>query len=357
MKHVYKNYLFFAGFLLFFGFIHPAVSLADSTVFTGYKLPHALPWNDGTDTWTQVRAYQSSGSFHAGTGSGTWIFYYHNEGNLYVNCNPNSTCPAGSNVIRNANDGTGSYSGFIGTYTCRPVTVTNVLDSTNTFTDGAKVDYTTSSGCSNAGMGSNTCQYRHFSVGGGIYAISPSSTSSWDLNDTCEDTNTIFETGDLVIPRVNLSTDGVTIIGSPSPAPSLIINSDTSEYVTVPDLLSDPSGFVAALLTNLGIWLYNLVVPDSEFLADSYANIRTLFETKFAFYFQIRDAFVVPTATSMTPISLGSLHIGGTTLAPITFISSFDPAEFASFRAFLSMVLYVGLGFFIIRRMSNIFSS
>jgi len=126
---------------------------------------------------------------------------------------------------------------------------------------------------------------------------------------------------------------------------------------TVPDLLSDPSGFVSAMFTNFGNYLVRLVIPPLSFFTDSFSQIQSGFSTKFAFFEQIRSAFVVPADGSFTPISITGLTIAGATIAPLSFISSFNATTFAPFRNFLSMVMYVGLGFWLIKKTSLIFSS
>lgn len=319
-----------ASVLLGFAWFTPSALAADVPATFPVALPHALPWNDGTTTYTKYWLYAPS----FGT-SGLWRLYYHNNGSgdislgsdyhLHATTYEYHTFVAGNNAQSTHWNDQGTGTNFLG-------------DTTGQYFD-------TFFG------GVNTCKPLAF-ASHTVFAAGSYSGAAY-----CTDI-VPYSPGDVIFDRVNLESDNQTFQRTTTdPAPGGIVNPDTSEYVDVPSPVTDPAGFVSALLTNLGIWLYNLVIPDSQFLADSYANIRTAFETKFAFYFQIKDAFTVPAASAMTPISLGSLHIGGQTLAPMTFIASFDPAEFASFRAFLSMVLYVGLGFFILRKLSNIFSS
>lgn len=126
---------------------------------------------------------------------------------------------------------------------------------------------------------------------------------------------------------------------------------------TVPDLMTDPSGFVSAMFTNFGNYLVRLVIPPLSFFTDSFSQIQSGFSTKFAFFEQLRSAFTVPADGSFTPITLTGITIAGSTISPIAFISSFNPTTFAPFRNFLSMVMYVGLGFWLIKKTSLIFSS
>lgn len=190
--------------------------------------------------------------------------------------------------------------------------------------------------------------------------LPPASSGVPDYGTVCQDlwpTGTKADFPDVLMHRLIVDNSG-NISGFTPPGSEVIFSgNDTSDYVEVPSPVTDPGGFVSALLTNMALWLKNLIVPPDNYFANNYDSIKSAFDTKFAFYSQLQTAFVIPQASNFSPITLGSLSLGGSQTAPIAFISSFDPNEFASFRTFFSMVLYVGLGFFLIRKMSNIFSS
>lgn len=316
--------LFLVVFGFFSFFTSPVLAYDIPASFT---LPHALPYNDGTTTWEHFLAYRQN--------SGSWLLWYINEPNLYVqNFKITSYTEIGSNN---------------------------------------KCFYSSYNGASWAGA---TCQW---SPGGMFWdtVIASGTSNSVDCHDRLFASYTIFAAdshtglsycmdgqasanytqGDVIFHRVNFN--GTVLIGVSESAPTeyLTENLADTQYVPVPNPLDNPFGFVSALLTNMAIWLQALVIPPAGFFAEAYTQVKTEFDAKFAFYEQIKSAFTIPVGAAMTPISIGSLTLGNTTTSPIAFISSFDAATFAPFRNFLSMVMYVSLGFWLIRKMSNIFSS
>lgn len=293
---------------------------ADTNPFEGYKLPYTLPATIGSTTYTHV-----FGKKHTGTND--WWIVYHNEDNFaYTSSgfNPSST------------DNACFY-------------VTNITTTSYHMASNASC-----SGVPSFGVGN--CLYKQFSD----YTIFNGS-GSLTLRQTidCLGDATDVSFGSAVFPRIALGgTNGVDIVSTVAPATLQIISGQpTSDYVDVPDPITDPLGFVTALLTNTAIWLKGLIIPPDGFFSDAYMQVKTEADTKFVFYSQLTSAFTIPAGTTMVPITLGALHAGGQTIAAQPFISSFDADTFAPFRNFLSMVMYVSLGFWLIRKTSTIFSS
>lgn len=141
------------------------------------------------------------------------------------------------------------------------------------------------------------------------------SFGSFDGSAYCSDI-VPYDSGQPIFERVNLESDNQTFQRSTSPsAPPVVITPDTSDYVEVPDLITDPSGFVTALLTNLGIFLYNLVLPDSDFLSEKFLELQTSLTDSFPWFYQLKTAYEDSLAALPTSVSCGTLEASLPTLS------------------------------------------
>lgn len=304
-------------------------------------LPFGLPFTESGVTFTHYILTIADNN------PNIWELRYHNKDNLYVNeswflkssdnedwdtkvCNLDTTIQPLTWTCANVQ--MASVSGFYGyfaswTSTNEVCLGTSFADRTVFIQSASPFDPPNSSGILNNGQ---VCQ------------------DLWPNGDA--------QFPDVLVQRMNIDANG-NVTGIVDPAPLVTFTPPTGDYNELPNPLTDPTGFVSGFLNNLGVWIYNLFIPPSGYFQDRFNALKLLFDTKFAFVEQVQQAFVIPAASAFTPISLGSLSFGGTQVSPITYISSFDPATFSSFRTFFSMILYVGLGMFLLRKMSNIFSS
>lgn len=327
-----KKYLFFLA-LVFLASPSFAKAYDEFPVPSGFTLPEQLPYNDGVRTYTHWIAINNDSS-------NNWQLFYHNCENLVLDTTllalRQQSCTEWNDLtyFSSSNSGTswGSpnigganltiYGGFF------EVSVTIMG-----YRDVAKnhwfTDYTVFSG----GTVTDDCLDNHW----------------------CDLRTISF--GDVASNRVNFRADG-SLIGVSSPDYSNIISGQpTSEYVDVPNPVTNPFGFVVALLTNLAIWLKNLVIPSGDFFQDKYNEMKLAFEEKFAFYFQLKDAYTIPTETTPSAFSFTGLSFGGVTLPTLTLFDGFSFFDFSPYRSFISGIMYASCGWFVIRKMSRIFSS
>jgi hypothetical protein len=331
-----KSYLFYTLFSFICISIFSTVpALADSTVFNGYQIPHSLPWNDGTDTWTHLIARHNAANATAYDGNVQWVFYYLKDD--YLTLTPNA-----SNQLLVQSYGSTAYP-------CKSVTTTDILNANTVFTDGPTG--TGASVCSSITGGSNhKCTYQFFSdrtiFSGASNTKTPDCPLVW----------TSFDFGEVAIPRVTI--ENRIVINSPDPAPTVILNPDTGEYVTVPDILSNPSGFVTALLTNLGIWVYKLILPDGNYFSFQFDNLSNTFEQSFPWVSQLRIAFdnfiTALIASNPQPITLNGLNVGGN-IGNYTVFNPSSLPDMSIVKTFLSVIFYIGTGFWIIRKSNSLF--
>jgi len=320
-----KTALFILTFFLF------PLSVSAESVSSDFpiNLPHALPWDDGTTVWTNWLAWD--------TGSG-WALVYHNS-DLSVNAGgyiiAQPWLDSGHNYFTTGNNGTSWSSG----------TSNHLSASPGIFFD-THIQ-------SNGGV---PCRERMYSSDT-IFAIGDRDAAAY-----CTDI-VPYVFADPIFYRINLESDNYTFQTETSEsAPLQIINNDTSDYVSVPDPISDPAGFVAALLTNMGIWLYNLVIPADDYFTLKYDELSTNFSTTYPIFFDIRDMFDTMisgiTAGSFTPISISGLSLGGGSYNFTIIDSTTLPSgTLDTFKTWFGLMMYVGTAFWVIRKGSRIFSS
>jgi len=181
---------------------------------------------------------------------------------------------------------------------------------------------------------------------------------------------------------LGLSTSSCT----PVTPPSVVVASCTSTFPDIPSIIDSPSGFVVALWTGVADWFTCIfanaitallsglnsflvtfisgLLPADGYLTDKIAEVNDAWVTDQPGLTSIHTAFSdgiisLSSPTSLTPISIGALHVGGTTTSAITF---FDPSEmpsgiFTTAKALISAFMYFGVAFWVVREMSTILSA
>jgi len=309
----------FLGFFVSFIFSLPSFASDVNPLFPE-NLPHALPWDDGTTVWNDWIAFKTS------TG---WGLIYHNS-DFYADSDGFLVSSPALELSHNY-----FFTGDNGT--------TWSSSTSNHFVSPMFFDTTLSSPpCKEKLYASNT-----------IFAVGDRDAASY-----CTDVIP-YEFGDSVFHRINLMSDNYTFLSSTAdPAPEQIINSATDDFVDVPSPVTDPAGFVSALFVNFGIWIRNLIVPDSDFFSSRFNAIQVIAQEHFPIFFSISDIVSGSTAVDSS-VSLGSVSFGSSSTAPLVFFSpsSWSPDTFAGLRSFLSMLMYVWLAYFVTTKLSRIFSS
>lgn len=315
-----KKYLFFLALV----FLSLPISVkAETNPFQDFKLPHPLPYTFGGETYTHVQGFKHTGSYD-------WWVIYHNEDNLlfsqsFGGFNPDMT----DNVCFYISDIRSPYSG-----------------DPNSSCNGT---------VSLGGVPSNKCIYNTFSDYTQFF-LGDNYTGQLDTDLDCTNDDIDHPSGSVAVPRTNFS--GVNFGAPVSPDYSNIIDGQLDdEYVDVPNPLTDPKGFVIALLTNLALWVKNLFIPSTDFFQTKYNEMKLAFEEKFAFYFQLKDAYTIPIETTPSAFSFTGLSFGGVTLPTLTLFNGFSFFDFGPYRTFISGIMYASCGLFVIRKMSRIFSS
>lgn len=112
---------------------------------------------------------------------------------------------------------------------------------------------------------------------------------------------------------------------------------------------------------DLGFWgnlFRDMFVPRPGFMNIRFSEMRENAEIHFPLYFQLSD-IVQGSASTSSVVTLGSLQLGGQSTAPITFFNpaSWNPDTFSGLRSFLSMLMYVWLMYFVLHKVSKVFSS
>lgn len=138
----------------------------------------------------------------------------------------------------------------------------------------------------------------------------------------------------------------------------------SGSYTDIPNILTNPSGFVEALLDNAGAFVVNAIIPPPGYLTDKMLDVTDSWSADQPGLTSINTAFIdgiasLSSPTSLTPISIGALHVGGTTTSSITF---FDPSImptgiFDTAKTLISAFMYFGVAFWVIREMSTILSA
>jgi len=323
----YRSYLW--GFSLFlFGLfsLAPEQAKADFEIPSSIptELPYAIPYDDGTTIWEDWILLKPSGS-------ASWVLLYHNS------------------TIRADEDG----------YLIPSPEFVPFDDSTAFVSDGD--DWVPSSGigyfadpvffdtlfggvssCSNLLFASNT-----------IFATGQNEGPAY-----CVDV-VPYDFGDPVFARINLLPDNITFKRTTAdPAPEQIIETATEDFVPVPSIIDDPSGFVSAMLTNLGIWVYSLFIPDGEWFSEQYALYVGLVDSTFPIFGDVveifDDGFSALSSTAHTPPEINASLFGSDPVSVLDF--SLIDGTMTTFRDWVSMFLYVYAAFFAMGSIRRFFS-
>lgn len=154
--------------------------------------------------------------------------------------------------------------------------------------------------------------------------------ATWDF-DTASNVGTVFHhcirnqyaksPSFVTVPSRNFDNS---TFGSINTINDSYLNRPNSEgYVDVPNLATDPAGFVYALLTNMGIWMKNLVVPPDDFFSSRWNDIKSVADSKFPIVSQVQSALATTTSTNAV-IAISGLHLGSASVPSITV---FDPVK------------------------------
>lgn len=138
---------------------------------------------------------------------------------------------------------------------------------------------------------------------------------------------------------------------------------DTS-FLDVPNPLTDPTGFVAAVLHNTGLTIASWFLPPDNYFFNKVSEIGTTWETDQPGLASINTAFsdgvsALSSPTSLAPVTLGSLHFGNSTIAAVPFFdpSAMDSGIFSQAKTLISAFMYFGVAFWVIREVSTIMSA
>lgn len=328
-----------ALFVLFGSFLFNASSVyavpAPAPVPDVMTIPHTLPWDDGTKVWTEYIASRSA------TGGSNWVIQYHNCSNVVFRTfgvvAPNSCLDDEFFVSLSYNNGA-------------------------TWTDDTTYSFSESDGYyqifSITSMGYQDVAKNNWFANKTIIVAEaqpeyPGNTHWTDLYP--------ISIGDPAVNRVNFDSEG-NLIGVSSFDYDLLRGEGDSEYVDVPNPLTDPYGFVVAVLKNLSIWLYSLVIPDDGFYQGLMTQFNEDFEEKqpglSALRTSISNGIAGMSVVTPSGIVLPSLTGMGQELGPQTFISGeLSPDIINPIKTLISAFLYMFVGMWVIRHLSTIFSS
>jgi len=329
---------FFSLFFLF-SFFLVGTSVARASVEipvpTGFTLPQVLPYNDGTTVWNYWIASTDGGNF--------WRIFYTNVGNFtlldYALVSPlngdNVTCFSSS-------DNGHSWS------------VPDI--------GGCNLGNPASFSLAMAGAGSTV---RNLIISSYPIFSSDAKPDSYTWDPLRWVDTFPHAWGALIINKVNFDLNGV-LIGVQDPAIYQIVNntSSLSDYTALPSPITDPTGFISGVFTNFFVFIYKGFIPPDGYLTEKLAEVTNAWSLDQPGLTSVSSAFstgitALSTPTAMTPISMGSLHFGGVSTSSITV---FDPSTqpvgmFDSAKTLISAFMYFGVGFWVIRQMSSIFSA
>lgn len=346
MKKFYKkiitkrNSTAYSAFFVLFGALLFNVSSvyavpAPAPVPEVMTIPHTLPFNDGTKTWSEFLASRT------GTGSSNWVIYYHNCSNVIFMT---------SGVVAPTTCIDDEFSAFTSTNNGATWTEDNIYNFAES-DDYYQVFNITSMGYQDSAK--NNWFANKTILVAEAQPEYPGNTYWLDLYP--------ISLGDVAVNRVNFDDEG-NLIGVSSFDYDLLRGGSDVEYVDVPNPLTDPFGFVVAVLKNLSIWLYSLVIPDDGF----YQGIMTQFNQDFeekqpglsALRTSVSNGIASMSAVSPEGIGLPSLTGMGQELGPQTLISAdISPDIINPIKILISAFLYMYVAVWVVRHLSTIFSS
>lgn len=276
------------------------------------ELPEALPYDDGSTV------YQNVLLLFSGT---AWWALYHNEPNFYVD----------DYYLTNATIGSFSNHTWSGNTAGDSWTDEGIDD----FNLTAPLFLDTYFG------GATDCKNRALSN----YAIF--SIDNHDASAYCAD---LFpETfGKEIIPRMDLH--GTEINGTIPSAPPVVIgdNNPGSNYVDIPDLLSDPSGFVMASIHNFWVSVGEFFIPDGEYWQTHFDEIQAKLAANYGDLFTLRDTYLTGLSTysatsGYDPIVIAFTQGGHDYSYTLLDPTSIDSTEYESIKGLIRLAIYFGV--------------
>lgn len=140
--------------------------------------------------------------------------------------------------------------------------------------------------------------------------------------------------------------------------PLKIIGDDTSEALNVGDI----SDYIGTELADYGFYgniLRDLFVPSASFITANVGTISNLRHEKFQSFFQMKDTFDAGLAKMVDSTTKPNIQLSGLYGMSSTNIINVDPIDpyMSQFKFWVASLMWVGVGVFLIRRVSGVINS